>query len=41
MSEGTNKERITENNGIINDNNADLLALKTRINKDIVLVGIN
>lgn len=32
MSTGTNKERITENNGIINNDNADLLALKTRIN---------
>ena len=31
MSTGTNIERITENNGIINDNNADLIALKNRI----------
>lgn len=31
MSTGTNIERITENNGIINDNNADLVALKNRI----------
>ena len=31
MSTGTNKERITENNGIISENNADLTALKTRI----------
>lgn len=32
MSTGTNKERLTTNNGIITDNNADLTALKTRIN---------
>lgn len=32
MSTGTNKERLTQNNGIINENNADLTALKTRIN---------
>lgn len=32
MSTGTNKQRITQNNGIINDDNADLLALKLRIN---------
>ena len=32
MSTGTNKERITQNNGIINENNSDLTALKTRIN---------
>ena len=31
MSTGTNKERITENNGIISENNEDLTALKTRI----------
>ena len=32
MSTGTNKERLATNNGIITDNNADLNALKTRIN---------
>jgi hypothetical protein len=32
MSTGTNKERISANNEIISENNADLTALKTRIN---------
>ena len=32
MSQGTNSERITQNNAIINDNNTDLEALKARIN---------
>lgn len=32
MSTGTNIERITENNGIIDNNNDDLIALKNRIN---------
>lgn len=32
MSTGTNKQRITQNNTIISDNNSDLDALKIRIN---------
>lgn len=32
MSSGTNTERITQNNGIISENNVDLEALKARIN---------
>lgn len=32
MSTGTNKQRITTNNGIISENNTDLANLKTRIN---------
>ena len=33
MSQGTNKQRITQNNTIITDNNTDLIALKNRINQ--------
>lgn len=33
MSTGTNKERITQNNTIITDNNTDLIALKNKINQ--------